>query len=218
MKIKDLFFNYINDKYEKKFIKLLLSRLRTDNIEDPLFIIEEIQSKAPLVYESYVKNNRPKEKSENMHIRIATFFLVAYSSLRIKYKEKEDLIIILKEISSYVFYNDIKFFFKLCFLFSKNKLIAIWNYFLLFQKFFIDSFFLDNLKLSKDYHNGKISISINPIIYIDYFSKHKSEYLISPSVSYLDAIIKVIEDNYKDLNIEKCEITNIINYFIYYKP
>jgi hypothetical protein len=219
MDFKSIFYNYLNLKYEKRFLRILTLKLLEDNIEQAYYIIEEINQKAPLIFESYIKNNKTSDKLSIMHIRIACFFLSVYSSLRICYKEKESLLKLLEDISSQIFYKEIKFLLKISFLFSKNKLIAIWNYFILLQPFLIKLLFSDCVRLEKDYQNQKIHIIIKPEIYSTFFEKHKSEFLTLSLLSYFDALIKVIEKNFDQLLIEKKEdLSNFsISYLIYYK-
>ncbi|MCR4422365.1 MAG: hypothetical protein NUV32_07845 [Exilispira sp.] len=218
MNFKSAFYNCLNQKYEKRFAKILTLKLLENNIEQAYQIIEEINQKAPLIFESYIKNNKTSDKIAIMHIRLACFFLSVYSSLRICYKEKENLLKLLEDISSQIFYNEIKFLLKISFLFSKNKLIAIWNYFILLQTSIIKLFFSDYIILEKDYQDQKIHIIIKPDIYVTFFEKHKSESLTLSFLSYFDALIKVIEKNYTQLLIEKKKDLNnfTISYLIYY--
>lgn len=219
MDYSNIFYEYINQKYEKRFLKILSSRLRNDNIEQVDYLIEEIGQKTPLIYEAYIKNNILKDRLSRVHIRVASLFLSAYSSLRICYKEKETLLEILEEISSKIFLKEMKFFLKLSFLFSKNKLIAIWNYFFFIQQSFIKFFFQNYIKIEKDYKDKKIHIILKPEIYVVFFEKHKSSFLSLSCISYFDSIIEIIKNYYKELEVEKEENLEDINisYLIYYK-
>ncbi len=214
MSIKNIIYEYINRKFEKKFLSDLTLKLKNDDIAQFSYLIEEITQKTPLIYESYVQNNKPSDRKEVMHLRIASFILSIFSSLRICYKDKEDLIKLINEISSNIFYKETKLLLKLSFLFSKNKLIAIWNYFFLLSKSFSNLFFDKAIELDKDYENEKIVLIFKPLIYVKFFQKHKSEFLVSSSISFLDSIVKIADREKKDLIIDKEEDnTNFIYKF-----
>jgi len=219
MNFVDFILNLLNKKYEKRFLSLLSIKLKTDNISDPKFILEEIQQKAPLLFESYIKNNSTKNKVEITHIRIASFVLSVFSSLRMYYKDIEVIKSLIEEISSNIFYNEIKLLLNLSFIFSKNNLIAFWNYFLLLQNKFINILFDDSVKISKDYDKQKIQVKINPSIYKSFYEKHKIETLTLVSISYFDVIIKIIKDKYPELEITKDKDTSnlFMTYYLSYK-
>lgn len=211
------FYDYINKIYEKRFIKILNLKLKKDNIQAS-YLVEEIIQKSPLIYQSYLKNNKIEKNPFKMHLRMACFFLSAYSSLRLFYKEKENLIQMLEDISSNIFIKEMKILLKISFIFSKNKLIAIWNYFLILNKSFINLFFSNYISIEKDYKDQKLIIKIKPEIYSTFFEKHKSEFLILSLVSYFDSLFKVIEERYNFLEFNKIKdfqnfsITYTLNY------
>ncbi len=219
MDLKDFFFNYFNKNFEKRFLKALAFNFKKDNLSDSEFILEEIQQKTPLIFKSYIDSSLTKGKAEISHIRIASFLLSVFSSIRIHYKDTDLIKKIIEDISSHIFYKEIRFLLLLAFIFSKNRLIAFWNYFFLLQDKFIAFFFDKSIEITKDYKEQKIVIKLNPITYKSFFTKHRLESLIFPSISYFNAIIKVIEKNYPELEIHKDEDPINFNqsYLISYK-
>lgn len=219
MKLQNFLYDFINQKFEKRFIKMLWIKLKEENVDQIQFLIEEITQKAPLIYENYVKDMGLVDRKKSMHLRIASFILSTFSSLRICIKDKEKLVNIIKEICKTIFYKEVRLLFKIALILAKDKLIAIWNYFFIFSPKFKKLFFENEIDIEKDYNDKKIFINLSPNIYKEFFSKHKAEFLIIPSLSYLDAIILVIEKDIKDLYISKEEDSINLNfrYTISYK-
>ncbi len=219
MQIKELILDYIIKKFEKVFLRNLHNRLLKDNISEPNFILEEIMQKTPLIFESFLKSKTTENYTEKTHIKISSFILSVFSSLRLHYKDVDIIYDLINEISPNIFYKEIVFFIKIAFLFSKNKIIALWNYFILFQQSFINLLFGNFVKFEKDYYDKKITMKITPFTYMEFFQKHKIENLIFPAISYLEAISKAINTKFNQLEIgiEKDKTSYSLVFYLFYK-